>query len=233
MPPPLIDGGEYLIEIFGSDIAGNKADTARISSITYDITSPQYMVTYPSTDIYVPDSRLSFSLSEALSSGVISWIQTGGNADPRSPHEISLNNEELLSKPFDGFLMNKPTLVDGASYRITFNGEDPAGNQVNEVFLEDVKVDYSPPIITVSLPLSGAAIKEPIISYSISEDLKDGTMFWTQIEGVADPASPHMVPLDSDELLSGDHPDGNLIFPPLLLDGSIYNFAFKSNKKVC
>ena len=40
LPPPLIDGGEYLIEIFGSDIAGNKADTARISSITYDITSP-------------------------------------------------------------------------------------------------------------------------------------------------------------------------------------------------
>ncbi|MFL3051321.1 MAG: hypothetical protein ACJZ02_06505 [Candidatus Neomarinimicrobiota bacterium] len=225
-PPPLIDGGEYLIEIFGSDIAGNNADTVKISSITYDITPPEYLVTYPSTDIYVPDSRLSFSLSESLSTGVISWIHTGGSADPRSPHEISLSNEELLSKPFDGYLMNQPTLVDGASYRITFNGEDPAGNQVDEVFLKDVKVDFSPPIITVSSPLSGAAIKEPIISYSISEDLKDGTMFWTQIEGVADPASPHMVPLDSDELLSGDHPDVNLIFPPLLSDGSIYNFAF-------
>jgi len=225
-PPPLIDGGEYIIEIFGSDIAGNNTDTVRISSITYDVTSPKYLVTYPTADIYVPDSRLSFRLSENLSKGVISWIYTGGNDDTRSPHEISLNNEELLSEPFDGYLMNQPTLVDGASYRITFNGEDPAGNQVDEVFLEDVKVDFSPPILTVSSPLSGAAIKEPNISYSISEDLKDGTMFWSQIAGIADPSSPHIVPLDSDELLSGDHSDGNLIFPPLLSDGSIYNYSF-------
>lgn len=226
MPPALADGAVYTFEIFGSDAAGNRADTARVESILYDVTPPRFAVTFPSTDSYVLDSRIAYTISETLEQGTITWRQSSGAADTRSPHVLSLTEAERAPTGLDGALMTQPPLVDGAVYTVTFDGVDMAGNPAEGASIAEVKVDYSPPILTLSSPLAGAAIMNPDVIYNLSENLSDGTMIWTHIDGPSDPSSPHTVPLDSDELTMGDHLDGQLIFPPLLMDGAVYNLKF-------
>ncbi len=225
-PPALVDGAIYTMELFGSDAAGNRADIAAVERIRYDVTPPQYAVTFPSTDSYVLDSRIAYSISESLEEGTVTWSHSGGDADSRSPHRLSLTEAERTPSGLDGPLMTQPPLVDGAVYTVTFDGVDAAGNSAETVSVSQVKVDYSPPVLTLSSPLAGAAIKSPDVIYNLSENLSDGTMIWTHVDGPADPSSPHTVPLDSDELTMGDHPDGQLIFPPLLSDGAVYDLKF-------
>jgi len=224
--PVLVDGAEYLLELMGRDAAGNRSETARVSNLRYDLTPPVFTVTYPTTDIYVLDSRVAYGLSEPLAEGRVTWSQTDGAADSRSPHDLLLSGEELSTEQLDRLLTSVPSLTDGSTYSVTFNGTDAAGNKAEEIVVNEVKVDYTPPVLTLNSPVSESAIKNTSVAFTISENLKDASMLWTHVDGPNDPSSPHAVPLDSDELAMGEHPDGELIFPPLLVDGGLYNLAF-------
>jgi hypothetical protein len=225
-PPLLVDGAEYSIELIGKDAAGNWSDVARVSNLRYDVTPPTFAVTFPTTDLYVLDSRVAYGLSEPLAEGSVTWAQTSGAADSRSPHLLQLTGEELTTEQYDTLLSSIPPLTDGAVYSITFGGTDAAGNEAEKVTVNEIKVDYTAPVLSLTSPLSGSAIKNSAIAYTLSENLKDASMLWTYVEGPNDPSSPHTVPLDSEELTLGDHPEGELIFPPLLVDGGLYNLAF-------
>ena len=225
-PPLLVDGAEYSIELIGKDAAGNWSDVARVSNLRYDVTPPTFAVTFPTTDLYVLDSRVAYDLSEPLAEGSVTWAQTSGAADSRSPHLLQLTGEELTTEQYDTLLSSIPPLTDGAVYSITFGGTDAAGNEAEKVTVNEIKVDYTAPVLTLTSPVSGSAIKNSAIAYTLSENLKDASMLWTYVEGPNDPSSPHTVPLDSEELTLGDHPEGELIFPPLLVDGGLYNLAF-------
>ena len=79
-PPTLVDGAVYTISFNGSDPAGIAATTVSNTGITYDVTAPVSSATAPATNAFVNTTRVSYTLSETLGTGSITWTRTGGSA---------------------------------------------------------------------------------------------------------------------------------------------------------
>ena len=88
-------------------------------------------------------------MSEAISSGIVTYTRTGGANDTSSPYNVSLAGSELNTGTFSlGALTNAPTLVNGAVYSIAFSGTDAAGNQSTTVTVTGITYDITAPTIT-------------------------------------------------------------------------------------
>jgi len=223
--PLLKDGGVYRISVEGVDAAGNRSDTVSVSEISYDVGSPEIQVDFPASGAFIADSRTVYSLDEVLASGTVTWLRSGGNPDPDSPHELGMSELELNYGPHDGQLAAIPELVDGAIYSIQFNGRDRAGNSAETIEITGVKLDGTPPVIALTSPDSAQAVNHNRLTFSLSEDLAEGSVIWMQSSGNADANSPYEVPLFKSELTAGDHADITLEYAPTLNDGSIYNLT--------
>ena len=96
-----------------TDKAGNSTTgTVSSTALTIDQTIPTITSATPSTDVYVNHTKVSYTLSEAASSGTITWTRTGGTEDSNSPQAKALAGTELNSGAHtDIALTNNPTLV--------------------------------------------------------------------------------------------------------------------------
>ena len=221
----LKDGSVYRISVEGVDAAGNRSDTVSVSEVSYDVRVPEFQVEFPATGAFIADSRIAYSLEEVLTSGTVTWIRSAGNPDPDSPHELVMLDQELVDGPHDGQLAAVPELVDGAIYTIQFNGRDRAGNSAETIEITGVKFDATPPVIALASPAADETVNHNRVTYSLSEELAEGTVTWKQSGGTADANSPHEIPLFKGEIAVGDHADITLEYAPTLSDGSIYTIT--------
>jgi hypothetical protein len=119
--------------------AGGLIQMSNYSVIATDGVAPLITATAPVSSSTVNDTKVSYHLSEAVASGSIEWIQTGGVADPGSPHNQTLAGAELGSGSHSGItLSNDPTLVSGAIYSIKFDVTDSSGNPATQVISTSV-----------------------------------------------------------------------------------------------
>jgi len=52
-----------------------------------DVTAPTISSTAPAQDASIKDTKVSYTLSEAVASGTVTFTRTGGSVDGSSPHE--------------------------------------------------------------------------------------------------------------------------------------------------
>lgn len=124
--------------------SGYTNSTVTAGTYTIDTTAPVISATTPASSATVSNTQVSFTFSEACSSGSITWTRTGGTADGSSPHIRSLVGSELTSGAHNNItITNNPTLVTGAIYSLAFNCTDAAGNAATTV--TNTGVTYSPP----------------------------------------------------------------------------------------
>ena len=227
--PNLIDGSIYTISIFGKDRAENKSNIEKIEKIRYDFTAPTITLSDPQSSTFVPTPAITYNLSEALHQGNISFIRSGGSFDPLSPHIIDMNldlrQKGLHEKIFQD---DGPVLTEGTIYTISISGEDRAGNNAIVGNTSGVTYDAIPPSLTIETPDSSLFVNNSLVSFTKSEDLKSGTIIWSQIGGNSDPSAPHYVNLVDAELKKGTKNNYTLTHAPTLKDGAIYNISIQA-----
>ncbi|NOZ03969.1 MAG: hypothetical protein GXO92_05110 [FCB group bacterium] len=225
--PALVDGAYYTISLDGEDFAGHVSNRATVENVYYDITNPVFTVTSPQSFAYIASPAVTYSLSETITDGTISFTRTAGSPDPGSPHIVLLAENERQQGPHeDVFLTDGPALVEGGVYTIRFGGRDRAGNEAQTVEIQGVIYDAIPPVLTLTLPVDGDVINNTLVSYSNSELLSSAQFVWTRTGGSPDTASPHIVPLAGFELGRGEFLRAVLENSPRLVDGSLYQIQY-------
>ena len=145
--PTLVSGTIYTIGFDGIDSLGNVFSTVSTTGITFDNTNPIISSLGPTSSSYVNTSVVSYTLSETLASGTVTFTRISGNAD--SNHTVSLAGIELDSGSHNNTtLTNAPTLVNGTVYSIAFNGIDLAENSASQVSVTDITYDTTAPTVT-------------------------------------------------------------------------------------
>ena len=139
-----------------------------------DGAAPVFASVSPATNDYVNNTKVSYTISETLAGGQITWTRTGGSADGGSPHNQSLVGGELTSGAHtDITLTNNPTLVDGTVYTISFDGGDggqPA-TQVNSTNVTYDTTNPSPTVAVDTMPIyEGDLTQQVTIRYDESMD---------------------------------------------------------------
>ena len=225
--PILQDGGIYSLFFSGSDRAGNFADTVLVAEVLYDYTAPEMVIEYPLPKSISNTTTMTYSLSEDLFEGQFKWIWLGGVADTLAPYTAILTKEERSGGEHSQIeLVNNPMVVENALYTMTFNGRDRAGNKSKRAFVPGLQYDFTPPELTWNSPISGDAVNHKNIHFSNSEFLESGIITWIWINGIEDPDSIHAMVLSGDELNGGEFAPGEIANVPPLVDGGIYNISY-------
>ena len=219
----------YSIFIEGIDRASNIGISDTLTGVTFDITPPEFSFISPQSDLPVNSTEISFTISEALDEGSIIWTAISGE-DPLSPHTKILNNEEKSGgEKLDLIFSDPPNLVDGVAYRITISGTDLAGNKGNDVFVENILFDTTPPEFVDVEPVDDTFIQEAFINYTLTEDLKEGKIYFENVGGSTDPKTTHMITLAGSKKNKGVQ-GGKLPKSFVrLVNGSIYNIKFEGS----
>ena len=139
-----------------------------MKNVTFDITPPEFVIIKPTNDMPVNSTTLSFSISEPIENGTITWEAQGGT-DPKSPHLREIVDEQKRGGTFRSFTFeNPPELIDGLIYNISITGTDLAGNKGKVVKVENIIYDITPPEFVDISPNKDAFINETDISYTLT-----------------------------------------------------------------
>ena len=222
----LVNGAVYNIRFEGLDAAGNMAPDVLVTEIVFDDEPPSILISDPVNNSYRNTQDISFSISEDLTEGIIELSHIGDKADPNAPYKFALEGKYLQSGLFEKSRFPELKWVDGATYTLTINGIDPAGNVAKESKISHITYDITPPVITIDNMVNDSYINTNALSYSLSENLKNSTIVFTQTSGAADPRSPHTVALSDSELNGGNFINKALRNGPNLQNGSIYKIEF-------
>jgi hypothetical protein len=140
-----------------TNLSGNR-------NIVIDTTVPVFSSVTPTTsssiDSVTTSSDVSYSLSEAISSGSITITRTGGSADP-TVHTCTLVGTALnsgshtinLSDTTNGCSSDQSGLVEDSAYTFVFDGSDVAGNGATDITSTSVTFDavsITSPTVTTS-----------------------------------------------------------------------------------
>ncbi|MCH7732702.1 MAG: hypothetical protein IIB44_09330 [Candidatus Marinimicrobia bacterium] len=228
--PQLVNGTIYKLTLLGRDKAGNSGKEVIIPNIRYDDEPPILTITSPKAGSFINSSKLTYSLSEKLKEGLVSWIWMDGTEDEQAPHEVHLTDTELTAGLHSDIVpVESPDLTEGAIYDIKFEGMDYAGNEAITVKISGVRFDAQPPIFTWISPTDSLYINSFEIGYTLSENLKIGTLIWDRTGGADDPDSPHTVELVDGELEFGLHERILLKNTPPIIDGANYDIRFEGS----
>ncbi|MFQ6606780.1 MAG: Ig-like domain-containing protein, partial [Fidelibacterota bacterium] len=223
----LADGGRYSVRIRGRDGAGNQAEVEAIQNVLFDVRPPDLAWIAPQPGTLLNRPVVSFSTSEELLEGTLTFTQTGGPPDPQSPHQVPLPSALKKEGTHDQVdFSDNITLIDGGEYILSLEGVDLAGNQADPITLEGIKFDLSPPVIAIQSPQEGAFLQELLLDYTLSETLDSGLVVVTRRLGTTDEASPHTLQLTGDALTEGEHRGVNISALSPLVSGAIYDLSF-------
>ena len=217
----------YRILIKGTDRANNIATSDTIENVLFDITPPQLVIQSPASNGPVNHTKLSFNISERIEMGTIRWEVVEGN-DPKSPHIRPIPADQLEEGTYQDFIfISPPELVNGVTYKITIEGTDVAGNSSEPMAIDGILYDISPPEFVNVAPLNGEHIREADITYTLTEDLVGGKIYFDHVGGSSDPKTTHMVTLAGSKKEQGTQ-GGKLPSSFIrLVNGSIYNIRFE------
>jgi len=158
------------------DLAGNAAAASEIytsAAVSKETTAPAFTSVLPASSSSVNDTNVTYTLSETVASGMITWTLSSGT-DAGSPHEQALTGAELHEgEHSDITLTDNPTLVDGAVYTVKFEATDWVGNVATEVLKTNITYDVTDPYIdSVSVASNNAtttlAKAGDTVTYSIT-----------------------------------------------------------------
>ena len=217
----------YTIYIKGIDRATNVGISDSLKNVTFDITPPVFAFSSPLENSPVNTTAISFSISEDLEIGSVTWIAVKGD-DPLSPHVLSLNKgQKTKGDKLDLVFSEPPRLVDGVTYQISISGTDLAGNNGVDVFLDGILFDITPPEFVDTEPKDNAFIQEAFINYTLTEDLAEGKIYFENVGGSTDPKTTHMISLAGGKKTKGIQ-GGKLPKSFIrLVNGSVYNIRFE------
>ncbi|HSG62291.1 MAG TPA: Ig-like domain-containing protein, partial [Pseudomonadales bacterium] len=197
----LVDGATYSVQISYQDTSSNSAATDTNTGFIYDNTAPVISATAPATDATVANNEVSYTLSEAVTSGTITWTRTAGTADGGSPHAQALAGAELNTGAHtDIILTNNPTLVDGTTYTIAFDVTDAAGNAATTISNTGVIYDFGTETPTLTTPANSSTDNSTLaIDFTLPEAaLADSVkMIFTRTGGSADANAPHTITFET------------------------------------
>jgi len=217
----------YKVYVEGIDLAGNKGISSSVENVIFDKTAPTLDITFPESGTITNQMRVSYTLDEELMSGKMIWQDVSG-LDQSMIHEVELKAEELKKGEHQNIILNAiPELVDGASYMLRIEGTDLAGNKNDSSPIEQYTYDASPPVFSELIPVNESLVNKVNIGYTISEDLSEGKLIFTQTGGTDDTNSPHVVNLSGSRLKEG--PRGGELPEKLisLQNGSTYTIDFE------
>ena len=219
----LADGGRYTISIEGGDNAGNIAKVAQATNVLFDVKPPMLTLNYPIPSSKVNHSTVSFSSSEKMADGSITFFRTGGAPDPGSPHVYQLAEDELSNGIHELINVNHP-LQDGSIYTISFDGMDFAGNRSETVTLTEINYDITDPALSIHYPEAKSFHQNLMVNIFSDENLKKGDINLIQTGGQIDPKSPHTFSLEANHLNPGEY---SLDLTSMeLVSGSTYSISY-------
>jgi hypothetical protein len=225
--PRLHDGSVYTLFFTGSDRAGNLADTVKIPDVLYDFTVPEIVIEYPQQRSISNSLAMDYTLSEDLDRATFKWIWLGGDPDSLAPYTVELAGDQLSQGRHEAVLLDSmPEFRENALYTLIVKGFDRAGNRSKPRMVPGLQYDFTPPVITWYKPEDDTAVNHKQVHYAVSELLAEGSITWVWAGGNPDPDSLHVVALSGAELYGQEHPLGNLISSPPLVDGAWYNILF-------
>ena len=151
-----------------------------------------------------------------------------GESDPYATHTVTLPQEELSTLQSDRKSRSvSPPLIDGAVYRLEFEGVDLAGNPGKANPVDSLYYDITKPQWEILKPLPNRVHIGTEISYRLSENVVEGQITFLREGGLPDPNSPHVVKLVEEELNRGEHVDILLKQMPELSVGTKYTVTMK------
>ena len=225
--PNLINGTIYRLTLNGRDLAGNLSGVV-YRNMNYDIKNPELSIIYPLDKPENNNTDIGYELSEQLGSATITYTWLNGTEDGNSPHIINIDQRSLPEGTTERYPLNPaPFLVDGASYKIEFEGVDRAGNKSNISIRNSMVYDITKPTLSIRAPKQGLVHIGKEISYSISEDLFESEVIWNRVGGNTDKNSPHTITLSDEEKLEGDYELVVLDNTSDLLSSTTYNVTLK------
>ena len=225
--PNVIENALYTLSFSGQDRAGNKTLKTFIPGLQYDFTPPELTWISPTNGEAVNHKNIQFKNSELLDRGVVTWEWVGGSTDSDSIHEMSLVDTELNSGVFSkNIIKNEPPLVDGGIYNITYIGFDPAGNESNKIFIENILFDVTQPEITILYPLPRSISRTSAVTYNLSEELFEGQFKWRWLGGIEDTLAPYVAKLSKVEMEEGEHVEVELANNPTVVENALYTMTF-------
>ena len=124
-----------------------------------DKVAPGFSGTAPATNAFVNNKKVSYTLSEEIASGTITWTGTGGG--DLSAHAQTLNfgaGELTIGDHLNITLNSSPSLVNGATYDIKFEGTDAAGNSATPVINTSITYDVTAPTTQNTVYASSSAV---------------------------------------------------------------------------
>jgi len=204
--PNLVNGTIYQLTLNGTDKAGNISVTTVLDNVHFDTEAPAVVIIYPPDRPAINNTDVGYELSEHLREATFTYTWLSGPEDPGSPHTLNLDPRKLQENTVNRYpLSPAPFLIDGATYKIEFSGNDRAGNIGNVDVRESILYDITKPIITMLIPAPDKVIIGQKISYSISEDLEEGSLTWVRSSGNIDENAPHTIQMIESEKETGDH----------------------------
>ncbi len=223
----LVNGAIYTVTFQATDSQGNTASVPN-ANITYDETIPSVAITGPVSNSRVNTARISYTLSETVTGGTITIIQTGGTTDALSPYTYPLSSSELTA---GGHTIDTgKALVNGAIYTFEIgNMVDTAGNTSATALSTNIEFDNQSVVITVTSPSTKAIISSATVTYSLSESAQSGTITFTRTAGSQDTASPQVYTMQTADLSQGTH---SLSTGITLVDGAFYTVSFTATDLV-
>ena len=223
----LVSNAVYRVSIEGVDIAGNTGMSNVIENITFDDIPPEISIISPEVDAFINAPRLGLRTNETLKIASVDWVWLEGTGDSKNQHTSKLVGGTLDEGEYPQVKFNpEPSLISGAWYSVIFNGTDRAGNPSSynhgRLFF-----DNTPPEVSGLYPKTDSFINVPELSYSLNEDLIEGSVVWSPIEG------NEIVKIDllSNELLTGTFCIGTLTGQTDLADGIVYNLEISIKDK--
>ena len=143
----------------------NYAVSAQITKL--DTTAPEITSTAPATDASIKEQKVSYTLSEAVTTGTIVFTRTGG-AEDLNVHTCALQGTALNTGEHTNLTLetgdNACTdwanpLVDGTIYTVTFDADDAATNSATTITNTGITYDTTAPTIAVDA-IVGTTISE-------------------------------------------------------------------------
>ena len=224
----LKDGSVYTLLFAGMDRAGNVGEFLPNTDILFDAMPPEFTDIMPYTNSALNHQHISYTLSEKVNTGSITWSWIGGVIDNAAPHRSQFLNAEYEGGVHDSLLLSmNPPLVDGGIYNLEFNASDRAGNIAETYYIENVLYDFTSPVMSLSYPSAMSFLPNKIFQYTLSENIEEGEFLLERKGGKEDPKSPYIIRLTTKEKSGGIHENVQLLFMPDVVEGSIYKLSFK------
>ena len=204
--PNLVNGTIYQLTLNGTDLAGNMSAPTVMDNLHFDTEAPVLAIMDPPDRPAINNTDVGYELSEQLREATFTYTWLSGTVDPGSPHSMNLDPRKLQEGATNPYpLSPAPFLIDGATYKIEFSGNDRAGNIGNVAVRGSILYDITKPIITMLIPEPDKVIIGRKISYSTSENLEEGTLTWDRSGGNRDNNAPHTIQMEEGEKEAGDH----------------------------